>query len=133
MHGYTPDELIGKNVMILHSNKQLKEAKKRIYQIKTKGLWEGEIDHIKKDASVFLTYMSVTLLKDDNKKPIGIMAICRDITEQVITNCNFVMGAATNEVIVTIEARLDPAQVEAPENPQTTLTSTIVARAMSAN
>ena len=85
MHGYTPPELIGKKIMIINNNEQSKELKKRIHQIKTKGSWKGEINHIKKNGSIFPTYMSVTLLKDHNKKPIGIMTICKDITEQVRT------------------------------------------------
>lgn len=82
MHGYSPQEMIGMKVKQLHKDEQIEELNKRIQEIKTKGSWEGEIDHIRKDGTTFPTYMSVTLLKDEKGIPAGILAACRDITER---------------------------------------------------
>jgi PAS domain S-box-containing protein len=82
MHGYSPEEMIGMKVSHLHNAEQMDEFKKRIKLIKTKGSWIGEIGHLRRDGTPFPTYMSVTLLKDDEGKPAGILAATRDITEQ---------------------------------------------------
>jgi len=81
MHGYTPEEMVGMPVAKLHNKEQMDEYKKAVEHLKTNGSWEGEIGHIRKDGTVFLTYMSVTLLKDDNGDPAGTLAVARDITE----------------------------------------------------
>jgi PAS domain S-box-containing protein len=82
MHGYSPEEIIGMKAAKLHNDEQMDEFKRRINQIKTKGSWVGEIGHIRKDGTPFPTFMSITLLKDDEGKPAGILAVVRDITEQ---------------------------------------------------
>jgi len=81
MHGYTPEEMIGMKVADLHNQEQMDEYKQGMNKIKTEGFYEGEIEHIKKDRTAFPTYMSVTLLKDNQGKPTGILAVARDITE----------------------------------------------------
>lgn len=82
MHGYSPEEMIGMKVANLHNDEQMDDFKRRIKQIKTKGSWIGEIGHIRKDRAPFPTFMSATLLKDDEGKPVGILTVARDITEQ---------------------------------------------------
>ncbi len=81
MHGYTPEEMVGIPVTKLHKKLQMQEHRRHIKQLKTKGFWEGEIGHIRKDGTAFLTYMSVTLLKNNEGKPTGTLAVARDITE----------------------------------------------------
>jgi len=81
MHDYTPEEMIGMPVAKLHNEEQTDTLKARIHQIKTQGFWADEIGHVKKDGTAFPTYMSVTLLKDSNGQPTGILAVTRDITE----------------------------------------------------
>ena len=81
MHDYSPEEMIGMNVVNLHNEEQMGDLKRGLHQIRTQGSWTGEIGHIRKDGTPFPTYMSVTLLKDDNGKPTGILAVARDVTE----------------------------------------------------
>jgi len=81
MHGYTVEEMIGMKVVDLHSDEQMDELTGGIERTKTQGAWRGEIGHIRKDRTAFDSYMSVTLLKDDNGQATGILAVCRDITE----------------------------------------------------
>jgi len=82
MHGYSPKEMIGMTVENLFNEEQMDKFTKGINQIKTEGSWVSEIDHIKRDGTSFPTYMTVTLLKYDDGKTIGVFVICRDITEQ---------------------------------------------------
>ena len=81
MHGYTREEMIGMAATKLHNKLQMQEHRRHIKQLKTQGSWDGEIGHIRKDGTAFLTYMSVTLLKDSEGKPTGTLAVARDITE----------------------------------------------------
>ena len=82
MHGYSAEEMIGMKVANLHNEEQMDEYERDMHQIKTQGSWIGELGHIRKDGTPFPTYMSVTLLKDDNGMPAGILGVARDITEQ---------------------------------------------------
>lgn len=79
MHGYTPQEMIGMSVTKLHNQEQLHDYERKMSQIKSHGFWKGEIGHIRKDETPFLTYMSVTLIRDSKEKPTGILAIARNI------------------------------------------------------
>jgi PAS domain S-box-containing protein len=81
MHGYSPEEMIGMRVARLHNREQMAAFKKRLDQIRTRGAWEGEIGHIRRDGTPFPTYVSVTLLNNDRGEPTGILAVTRDITE----------------------------------------------------
>jgi len=81
MHGYLPEEMVGMPVAMLHNEQQMDEYNRGINQIKTQGSYEGEIGHIRRDGTAFPTYMSTTLLKSNGGKPIGILAVARDITE----------------------------------------------------
>ncbi|MFC1630949.1 PilW family protein [Candidatus Omnitrophota bacterium] len=56
-----------------------------------------------------------------------------NITQPFITNCTFNIGPALNECVITITARADPAQPVGAENPETTLTSSVVLPGMSIN
>jgi PAS domain S-box-containing protein len=82
MHGYSPEQMIGMNAVNLFEDGQADEHKFAMNQIKTQGSWTGEMKHVRKDGAAFLTYMSVILLKDAAEKPLGVLGIARDITEQ---------------------------------------------------
>ena len=81
MHDYTPEEMIGMPVARLHSKEQMEQIIGGMHQVKTRGSKEGEIENIKKDGTSFPTYMSITLLKDNDGGPSGMLAVARDITE----------------------------------------------------
>ncbi|MGB2842459.1 MAG: PAS domain S-box protein [Halobacteriota archaeon] len=82
MHGYSPEEIIGMNVVNLHNEEQMDEYRRGMNQIKTQGGWVGEIGHIRKDGTPFPTFMSVTLLRGTDGNPTGILAVASDITER---------------------------------------------------
>jgi PAS domain S-box-containing protein len=81
MHGYSPEEMIGMKASDLHNKEQTDAFNKGIRQIRTRGVWIGEIGHIRKDGTAFPASMSVTLLKDDDGKPAWVVAVARDVTE----------------------------------------------------
>ncbi len=83
MHGYSDGEMIGMKLASLHGEKELKELETFLDQVNKQGSWIGEIEHIKKDGTPFPTHMSVTSVRDIEGRPTGILAVARDITEQM--------------------------------------------------
>ena len=81
MHGYSPEELIGKNLSIFHTPEQMQSVKAANMEIKQTGNFKGEIWHVKRDGIVFPTLMHNSLILDNGGKPIGIMGTLRDITD----------------------------------------------------
>ena len=81
MHGYSAEELIGKNLSIFHTLEQMPSVKAANIEIKQTGTFKGEIWHVKRDGIVFPTLMNNSLILDNEGKPIGIMGTLRDITD----------------------------------------------------
>jgi two-component system cell cycle sensor histidine kinase/response regulator CckA len=82
MHGYSPDELLGKNLSVFHSSEQMPSVDAAISQIKESGEFHGEIWHIRRDGSAFPTWIHNSLLRDEQYRPVGIIGTVRDITEE---------------------------------------------------
>jgi len=53
MHGYAPNEIIGKHLSIFHTPEQLPAVRAANKQIKKTGEFSGEIWHVRRDGSVF--------------------------------------------------------------------------------
>ncbi len=82
MHGYQVNEISGQHLNLFHSKKQMEKEVSPFNKIVLKEETnQGEIGHIRKDGSTFVTWMTATLLKDSNQKSLGMLAIARDITE----------------------------------------------------
>ncbi len=82
MHGYSPDELIGKHLTIFHNNEQLALVNKANEEIRNNGEFIGEVWHKHRDGTVFPTFMHNSLLRDQSGTPIGMIGSIRDITLQ---------------------------------------------------
>ena len=83
MHGYTPEQLLGKHISIGHSHAQLeREVLSFNKKVIDKGLNSGIVGHIKKDRTVFYTEMTTTLLKNAEGEAVGFIGVARDITDQ---------------------------------------------------
>jgi len=81
MHGYLPKDMIGMPIAKLLNGQQTDMYKRLLDKLKTQDFWEGEIGHIKKDGTAFPTYVSVTVLKNNEGQSTGTLAVARDITE----------------------------------------------------
>lgn len=80
--GYLPEELIGKDIDILIPEERLNEKKRLVETI----MWGQEVDNyeterIAKDSKRKRVSLSLSALKDDNGKTIGITNVYRNITE----------------------------------------------------
>jgi PAS domain S-box-containing protein len=82
MHGYTAEEVVGKNLSIFHTPEQMKSVKAANKKILKTGEFIGEIWHVRRNGDVFPTVMHNTLLHDNSGKEIGMIGTMRDITEQ---------------------------------------------------
>lgn len=81
MHGYEPNELLGKNITICHTTEQLSSLETTNQQIKTTGYLKGELWHLHRDGTVFPSQMSNSLIKDNSGVPITMLSTMVDITE----------------------------------------------------
>ncbi len=84
IYGWRAEEVIGKKVaaIIPTQNWSLKEIEGVARQLREQGWWQGEVAQQRKDGSFRHILGSVTLMKDDNGAPFGIIAVNHDVTEQ---------------------------------------------------
>ena len=84
MHGYeSGNELVGKHLSIFHTQEQLKNDIIPFNEaVKQSGYKVGEVMHMRKDGTIFPAMMTVTLLKDEQGKPYGLVGFAQDITER---------------------------------------------------
>ena len=112
MHGYTHEELIGRKVTTLYAPDKANVYENAIQQVKTKGAWRWEVEHIRKDGSSFPAYLSVSLLKDDNGETVGYIAVCRNMTDyrqtqEMLEIKNAALESSINGIVIgNIEGNL---------------------------
>jgi PAS domain S-box-containing protein len=83
MHGCTLQTIIGKPLSMFHSEAQHESEvipfNKKVLRT---GYHRGEVGHRRSDGSIFSTYMTSTLQKDDNGRVIGFIGMATDLSEQ---------------------------------------------------
>ncbi|MDY6952244.1 MAG: PAS domain S-box protein [Thermodesulfobacteriota bacterium] len=82
MHGYRPGELVGKRLSVFHSPEQMASVEMANRELKEKGVFKGEVWHLKKDGTAFPTFMNNALLRNEAGDPVGLIGTVRDITER---------------------------------------------------
>jgi len=82
MHGYKTEELSGKHLSIFHSPEQMPTVDAANKQTIETGQFIGEIQHVRRDGSVFPTLMRNTVLQDEAGNKVGMIGTLRDITDQ---------------------------------------------------
>jgi PAS domain S-box-containing protein len=85
MHGYEPDEIIGRHLSIFHTPEQMSnEVMPITKKVLKKGFHSGEVSHLHKDGSLFPTTTSATLLFNEKKEPEGVIGIVIDVSQIVL-------------------------------------------------
>jgi len=79
-HGYSVDELIGRDVRILAPNTLWKKRPAKSW-VETKG-WRRESLNVKKDGTFFPVHLMSDVVKNRYGEPIGIVTTCEDISER---------------------------------------------------
>ncbi len=83
MHGYSPEELVGKPLSIFHNQKQLSEEVIPFNKhVLSQGSHQGEIGHIDREGRILPTWMTTAILKNPAGEPVGFVGTARDITER---------------------------------------------------
>jgi PAS domain S-box-containing protein len=82
MHGYRPDELIGKHIEILHAPEQSPVIEEANRAIRETGTSVAEIWHVRRDGTPFPTFMRDSLLRDEAGAPIGTIRTLVDISKR---------------------------------------------------
>ncbi len=83
IHGYSPQELIGKSIHIFYNDDQIKIVKKlRKKILKTQNFVNKEIWHIKRDGTIFPMLMNGIVIYDDMGNPLYRVGTAIDITER---------------------------------------------------
>jgi PAS domain S-box-containing protein len=82
IHGYSPEELMGKHLSVFHTAGQIPSVESANKQIRETGSFKGEICHVTRDGIEFPTLMYNSLVRDTKGNPIGMAATLRDITER---------------------------------------------------
>ncbi|MEA3265369.1 MAG: PAS domain S-box protein [Candidatus Fermentibacteria bacterium] len=79
-HGYTPGELLGQNLSMFHTVKQMEAVEEIIRSMAQSGRYGPlEVEHVHKDGTEFTMLMSGVYLNDKNGKPEYIAASAIDI------------------------------------------------------
>ncbi|MEW6355369.1 MAG: PAS domain S-box protein [Planctomycetota bacterium] len=83
VHGYRPEELVGKNLSVFHTREQMKQVTAINEGAKKAGGFGAlEVWHKHRDGSVFPMLMNVIVIRDNAGKPSFLAATATDITER---------------------------------------------------
>ena len=81
-YGYLLPELIGENISLILSEKNVREKVDEILPSTILGEWKGELINTRKDGSEFPVYLSTSIIKDKDGKSLGLIGVAIDITER---------------------------------------------------
>ncbi len=86
LYGYHEDEVLGGKIakLIVEPGKRETEEARRSKVRKT-GSWRGQSRQVRKDGKRFIADTSLSLVRDDQGDPSGMVGVDRDITEEVET------------------------------------------------
>lgn len=83
MTGYDAEDVLGQDPHMLASGRTAVEDYAKMWQhLQEKGAWQGEICDRRKDGSLFIKWMSVSVVYDTYGKPANYIASFTDITER---------------------------------------------------
>ncbi|MBI5786504.1 MAG: diguanylate cyclase [Rhodocyclales bacterium] len=81
--GYQPQEVIGRNPRMLASGLHDPSFYRLLWQrLLQDDRWEGEISNRRKDGQVFVEWLKIALVRDENGQPQQYVALFSDVTER---------------------------------------------------
>ncbi len=79
--GYKPDEVHGQKINILSSGRHPASFYQKMWKkIKQTGHWQGEIWNRRKNGEIYVAWLSISVITDENESPQHYMAILSDIS-----------------------------------------------------
>ncbi|MFA5112846.1 MAG: PAS domain-containing protein [Candidatus Margulisiibacteriota bacterium] len=85
LHGYPAADLLGKHVYLFHNDQQKPQVDAAISQVKATGKFSGIVWRVHRNGAVFPSRMSISIFHDPKGLALGIIAVVRDVTEQLRT------------------------------------------------
>jgi two-component system sensor kinase FixL len=82
LYGYTPEEVLGKAIVFIVDPSDAHEEHARIEHVLKTGFWKGEYEQRRKDGTKFWSSTTISLVKDDDGRPCGLIGIDIDITDR---------------------------------------------------
>jgi len=82
-YNYTKDELVGRDMALVHSPNNNPEVVAEILPQTLTGGWEGELLNISKDGSEFNIHLSTSTIFDEDSNAIALIGVAYDITKRI--------------------------------------------------
>lgn len=83
LYGWNQQDVIGKPlhtiIPAMYTIHQKKEMQDDLF---SKGMWKDEVSHKRKNGSRMYVLTSMSLIRDENQKPLGIVSVNRDISDR---------------------------------------------------
>ncbi|MEW8380410.1 MAG: diguanylate cyclase, partial [Candidatus Thiodiazotropha taylori] len=81
--GYSAEEVIGEKPSLLRSGKHPEEFFQTMWtEIKEKGFWQGEIWNRRKDGAVYVEWLGISTVLDENGDPSNYVGIFTEMTQR---------------------------------------------------
>ena len=81
-HGYQPEELSGQHLSIFHTPEQMPAVDAANRQLMEESEFVGEIQHVRRDGTIFGALMCNSLLRDASGKAVAMIGTIADISER---------------------------------------------------
>lgn len=82
-YGYTETEILGKHITILRSPyNDARVVREILPSTLQRGGWRGEVMNRRKDGTDFPIFLSTSVVKDDQGKPVALIGVANDFTER---------------------------------------------------
>ncbi len=83
VYGWTAQEAIGRPVrQLLGQGLSEQEVVEASHRLLHHGIWQGEVAHRHQDGTPIAIFSSVTLMRDEAGRPVGAVAVNRDVTSR---------------------------------------------------
>lgn len=89
--GFTPEEAVRRDVREILTPESAERSIRAFYDEVASMEWEGdvyrsltlELEHVRKDGSTVMAEVKMSILQDEDERPVGIVGVSRDITERL--------------------------------------------------
>lgn len=110
--GYSSDEVLGKHINFIYPEENLKDLEKNIQVLKSIGEQQAETKLLKKSQNIIDVHISLSLLRDENLIPIGMVGYCQDISkrkkveQELIEQKNILAHQANHDALTDLPNRI---------------------------
>lgn len=96
--GYSFEEIKGKHVDVLYSNRSQHNYVRE--QLEQTGVFSGEINNVRKNGEIFISYLSASMIRNEDGEVFGFMGVSRDVTETKLAEEKLINSVKEKEVLL---------------------------------